>query len=124
VNRKLAVAGVHDTTSSLKRWRRASGESTTASKRRTLTHEILLEESAACAKAIHSPLGDFVAAECEYIVKVFNNFVEIHVEMPASLLEKPYPFDRKSSLHYFSAIHHSPKNSASLFASCGNLLHT
>jgi hypothetical protein len=74
--------------------------------RRTLMCEFFRQESVACTNAIHAPVGHFPAAECEYTVKVFNNFVEIHVEMTARLLGKPYQHDTKSCLHNSSAVNH------------------
>jgi hypothetical protein len=59
------------------------------------------------SNAIHSPVGSFPPSECEYTVKVFNNFVEIRVEMTVHLPEKPYPCDTKSCLHNFSAVNRS-----------------
>jgi hypothetical protein len=46
-------------------------------------------------------------SKCEWRVKVFNNFVEIHVEMHRSLIENPYQYDLKSSLHNFRATERS-----------------
>jgi hypothetical protein len=47
------------------------------------------------------------AFKCEWPVKVFNNFVENHVEMERLTIENPYQANRKSSLHNFRAIEHT-----------------
>jgi len=44
------------------------------------------------------------SSKCEWPVKVFNNFVENHVEMDGPAIENAYQANRKSSLHNFRAI--------------------